>query len=112
MTLNSINLTTLSKKNEHEYTIPGDPARTVKIRLFLTDEGMNKSGWMKNFVVECNWTARQFSQDEKGDGEDQDLVHGSNEAFERAWTLHALVSPGILTADAESQLVGKSAKER
>lgn len=53
-----------------------------------------------------------FCLDEKGDGENGDLIYGSNEAFERAWTLHALVSPGILTADMKSQLVGKSAEER
>ncbi|CBF78433.1 predicted protein [Aspergillus nidulans FGSC A4] len=35
---------------------------------------------------------RQFSQDEKGDGGSQDLRYGSNEAFERSWTLHALLS--------------------
>jgi hypothetical protein len=28
--------------------------------------------------------ARQFSQDEKGDGGSQDLRYGSNEAFERS----------------------------
>lgn len=56
--------------------------------------------------------AKQFCLYEKGDGEDADLIYGSNEAFERAWTLHALVSPGILTADIESQLAGKSAEER
>jgi hypothetical protein len=28
---------------EHEYTTPGDTARTVKIRLFLTDEGVDQS---------------------------------------------------------------------
>ncbi|KAH2824777.1 hypothetical protein KXW08_007487, partial [Aspergillus fumigatus] len=56
--------------------------------------------------------ARQFCLNEKGDGEYADLIYGSDEAFERAWTLHALASPGILTADVESQLVGKSAEER
>ncbi|KAL4989772.1 hypothetical protein BDW68DRAFT_195610 [Aspergillus falconensis] len=35
--------------------------------------------------------AKQLSLDEKGDGEDQDLVYSSNEAFEQAWTLHALL---------------------
>ncbi|KAL4745592.1 hypothetical protein BDW72DRAFT_186441 [Aspergillus terricola var. indicus] len=197
---------------EHEYTISGDKARTVKIRLFLTDGEWTQSRWMENFVVECTcdgvtvasalaryirrermrfefWErmealssetcvvafqvfdrygtvkskykdhpvqrgtavwgneldhgplflieelhvsapelrrkglgqkivslllnkARQFSLDEKGDGENQGLVYGSNEAFEQAWTLHALVSPGVLTADVKWQLVGKSVKER
>lgn len=38
---------------EHEYTTSGDTARTVNIRLFLTDEGMNESRWMTNFVAQC-----------------------------------------------------------
>jgi hypothetical protein len=38
---------------EHEYTTSGDTARTVKIRLFLTDEEMNDFRWMTNFVAEC-----------------------------------------------------------
>ncbi|GIC84308.1 uncharacterized protein Aud_000123 [Aspergillus udagawae] len=38
---------------EHEYTISGDTAQTVKIQLFLTDEGMDQSRWMKTFVTEC-----------------------------------------------------------
>lgn len=197
---------------EHEYTTSGETARTVKIRLFLTDEEMGEFKWMKNFVAECTcdgvavatalaryiyregmrsdfWEnmeepseetcgvafhvfdrygtvktkykdhpvqrgtgvwgkelddgplflienlhvtalelrrkglgqkvmslllkkAKQFCLDERGDVEHADLVYGSNEAFERAWTLHALVSPGILTADIESQLAGKSAEER
>lgn len=197
---------------DHEYTTSGDTPRTVKIRLFLTDEAMGEFKWMKNFIAECTsdgvvvatalaryiyregmrsefWErmeepseetcgvafhvfdrygtvqtkykdhpvqrgtgvwgneldhgplfliekvhvtalelrrkglgqklvslllnkARQFCLNEKGDGEYADLIYGSDEAFERAWTLHALASPGILTADVESQLVGKSAEER
>jgi hypothetical protein len=38
---------------EHEYATSGDTTRTVKIRLFLTDEEMNESRWMTNFVAEC-----------------------------------------------------------
>ncbi|KAI9040059.1 uncharacterized protein KD926_008622 [Aspergillus affinis] len=56
--------------------------------------------------------AKQFCLDDKPDGKYADLFYGSNEAFERAWTLHALASPGILAADIEPQLVGKSAEER
>ncbi|KAF4220079.1 hypothetical protein CNMCM8980_003368 [Aspergillus fumigatiaffinis] len=197
---------------EHEYTTSGDTARTVKIRLFSTDEEMDESRWMTNFVAECTcdgvvvatalaryihregmrsefWEkmevpseetcnvafhvfdrygtvktkykdhpvqrgtgawgnelnhgplflfeelhvtelnlrrkglgqkivslllnkARLFCLDDKPDGKHADLVYGSNKAFELAWTLHALVSPGVLTADIESQLVGKSAEER
>ena len=197
---------------EHEYIVSGDPVRTLKIRLLLTDEQMGGSKWMKNFVVKCTYDgfavatalaryihregvraefwermeepseetcdmafhvfdryetvktkykdhpvqrgtgiwgkeldhgplflienvhvtamelrrkglgqrvvslllekAKRFWLDDKPDGEDADLFYGSNEAFERAWTLHALVSPGILTADIESQLEGKSAEER
>ena len=197
---------------EHEYTTSGDPARTLKIRLFLTDDEMGEFKWMKDFVAECTcdgvtvanalaryihresirsefrermeepteetcdvtfnvfdrygrvqpkykdhpvqrgtgvWgdeldhgplflietlhvsapelrrkglgrkvvsllleKARQFLQDKKPDGEDAPLKYGSNDAFERAWTLHALVSPGYLTADLEPQLEGKSTEER
>lgn len=38
---------------EHEYTSTGDLARTVKIRLFLADEGMKQPRWMKDSVAEC-----------------------------------------------------------
>lgn len=55
---------------------------------------------------------RQFCLNEKGDSENADLIYSSDKAFERAWTLHALASPGILTANVKSQLVGKSAEER
>ncbi|KAG2418849.1 hypothetical protein HFD88_001951 [Aspergillus terreus] len=197
---------------EHEYITPGDTARTVKIRLFLTDEETNKFKWMTNFVAECIcddavvatalaryihregmrsefWEkmeapsketfdvashvfdrygtvkakykdypvqkgtgvwgneldhgplflieklhvrepnlrrkglgqktvtlllnkARLFCLDKKPDGKYADVSYGSHKAFELAWTLHALVSPGVLTADIEPQLVGKSAEER
>jgi hypothetical protein len=197
---------------EHEYTTSGDTARTVNIRLFLTDEGMNESRWMTNFVAQCTcdgvvvatalaryihregirsefWEkmevlseetcnvafhvfdrygtvkakykdhpvqrgtgawgneldhgpvflieklhvaelnlrrkglgqkivslllnkARLFCLDDKPDGEHSDFFYGSTKAFELAWTLHALVSPGVLTDDIESWLVGKSAEER
>lgn len=185
----------------YEYTTSGDTTRTLKIRLFLTDEEMGEFKWIKNFIAECTcdgvtvasalaryihregmrsefWErmeepseetcsvafhvfdrygtvqtkckdypvqrelvygetslimalfliekvhvtalelrrkglgqkivslllnkARQFCLDEKGDGENADLIYGSHEAFERAWTLHALASPGILTANIES----------
>ncbi|PYH99228.1 hypothetical protein BO71DRAFT_476797 [Aspergillus ellipticus CBS 707.79] len=197
---------------EYEYTASGDPVRTLKIRLFLTDEQTGGPKWMKNFVAKCTcdgvavatalaryihregvrsefWErmeepseetcdvafhvfdrygtvktkykdhpvqrgtgiwgkeldhgplflienvhvtamelrrkrlgqkvvslllekARRFWLDDKPDGKHADLFYGSNEAFERAWTLHALVSPGILTADIKPQLLGKSAEER
>lgn len=56
--------------------------------------------------------AKQFLQVDKSDGEDADLTYGFDEAFQPAWILHALVSPGYLTADIEPQLKGKSAEER
>jgi GNAT superfamily N-acetyltransferase len=56
--------------------------------------------------------AKQFCLEDKPDSENADLVYGSNQAFERAWTLHALVNPGILTANIKSQLAGKSVEER
>ncbi|KAL5046482.1 hypothetical protein BDW71DRAFT_63973 [Aspergillus fruticulosus] len=40
---------------EHKYTTPGDTARMVKIRLFLTDEGVDWSMWMKTFIAECTY---------------------------------------------------------
>jgi hypothetical protein len=40
---------------EHEYTTRCDPARTVKIRLFLTEDGMDQSKWMKTFIAECTY---------------------------------------------------------
>ncbi|GES62937.1 zinc knuckle transcription factor [Aspergillus terreus] len=197
---------------EHEYITPGDTARTVKIRLFLTDEEMNEFKWMTNFIAECTcdgvvvatalaryihregmrsefWEnmeepseetcdvafhvfdrygtveakykdhpvqkgtgvwgneldhgplflierlhvtepnlrrkglgqktvslllnkAQLFCLNNKPDGETADLFYSSHKAFEQAWTLHALVTPGELTADIEPQLVGKSAEER
>ncbi|EDP47915.1 hypothetical protein EMGR_000400 [Emarellia grisea] len=36
---------------DHEYTTSGDTPRTVKIRLFLTDEAMGEFKWMKNFIA-------------------------------------------------------------
>ncbi|KAJ6118121.1 hypothetical protein N7471_013998 [Penicillium samsonianum] len=214
---------------EHEYTTSGDTTRTLKIRLFLTDEMMGDFNWIKNFVAECTcdgvivahavaryidrermrsrfWEnmeepgeetcdvafhvfdrygrvnlkyrdhpvqkgtgvwgseldngplflieslhvtalelrrkglgqkvvslllnkAEQFCLGKKGDhrqlldrrkrlidmlGDDKlaELGVVSDEDFERAWTPYALVSPGTLTADFESQLEGKSAEER
>ncbi|QSS49242.1 hypothetical protein I7I53_09545 [Histoplasma capsulatum var. duboisii H88] len=71
--------------------------------LFLIEElhvaahELRRKGlWQKILSLLLN-KAQQFCLDEKGDGVDVDLFYGSSEAFERAWTLHALVSPGILT---------------
>jgi hypothetical protein len=55
--------------------------------------------------------AQLFCLDDKPDGKHADFFYGSYKAFELAWTLHALVSPVVLTADIEPQLVGKSAEE-
>lgn len=38
---------------ELEYTPSGDTARVVKIRLFLINDEMGESKWMKTFVAEC-----------------------------------------------------------
>jgi hypothetical protein len=40
---------------EHEYTTSSDMTRTVKIQLFLTDEEMNESRWMTNFVTDSTY---------------------------------------------------------
>ena len=80
--------------------------------VHITALELRRKGLGREIVSLLLNKARQFSHDEKGDGKNQDLIYGSNEAFERGWTLHALVSPGILTADVKSQLVCKSAKER
>lgn len=80
--------------------------------LHVTALELRRKGLGQKVVSLLLKKAKQFCLYEKGDGEDADLIYGSNEAFERAWTLHALVSPGILTADIESQLAGKSAEER
>jgi hypothetical protein len=80
--------------------------------LHVTALELRRKGLGQKVVWLLLKKAKQFCLSEKGDGEDADLIYGSNEAFERAWTLHALVSPGILTADIESQLAGKSAEER
>lgn len=45
--------------------------------------------------------AEIFLQYEKPDSEDVDLIYGFKAAFERVWTLYALVSPGYLIADTE-----------
>jgi hypothetical protein len=79
--------------------------------LHITALELHRKGLGQKIVSLLLNKARQFSLDEKGDGENQDLVYSFNEAFERAWTLYALVSPGILTADVKSQLMGRSAKE-
>ncbi|KAF9889846.1 hypothetical protein FE257_006936 [Aspergillus nanangensis] len=195
---------------EHEYTISGDTARVVKIRLSVTDEAASDFEWMKNFVAECTCDrvavasalARYINRqgihskfwermeepsedmcdvafhvfdrygtvqakyrdhpvqrgtgiwsDELDDGplflveqvhitavelrrkglgrkivsllldkanefcesemEDYKRLFAPNEAFERQpWTLHALASPGTLTAETRSLLFGKSPEER
>ncbi|KAJ5219705.1 hypothetical protein N7468_008909 [Penicillium chermesinum] len=178
---------------EHEYSTSDDPARTIKIRLFLRDEGFSDSKWMKTLVAECTcdgsvvanalaryidricirsefWermeeesegmcdiafnifnrfgfiqtnplfiieelcvtafdlrrkglgqkmatlllerAKRLSSEDEAVDDILLDENPESNAVSERLWTLHAFVSPGILTSEIESQLKGKSAEER
>lgn len=80
--------------------------------LHVTALEMRRKGLGQKVVSLLLEKAKQFCLDDKPDGKHADLFYGSNEAFERAWTLHALVSPGYLTADIKSQLVGKSAEER
>jgi hypothetical protein len=52
--------------------------------------------------------AKQFLQVDKSDGEDADLTYGFDEAFQPAWILHALVSPGYLTADIKTAIGGQT----
>ncbi|KAL7650403.1 hypothetical protein M752DRAFT_277798 [Aspergillus phoenicis ATCC 13157] len=80
--------------------------------LHITTLNLRRKGLGQKIVSLLLNKARLFCLDDKPDGEHADYVYGSSEAFELAWTLHALVSPGILTADTKSQLVGKSAEER
>jgi hypothetical protein len=81
-------------------------------KLHVRARNLRRKGLGQKIVSLLLNKARLFCLDDKPDGEHVDLVYGSNKAFELAWTLHALVSPGVLTADIESQLVGKSAEER
>jgi hypothetical protein len=80
--------------------------------LHVTELNLRRKGLGQKIVSLLLNKARLFCLDDKPDGKHADLFYGSNKAFELAWTLHALVSPGVLTADIESQLVGKSAEER
>ncbi|OQD86705.1 hypothetical protein PENANT_c007G03009 [Penicillium antarcticum] len=81
-------------------------------KLHVTVLELRRKGLGRKMVSLLLEKAKQFCLDDKPDGKHADIFYGSNEVFERAWTLHALVSPGYLTADIESQLVGKSAEER
>ncbi|KAL2817181.1 hypothetical protein BJX63DRAFT_419735 [Aspergillus granulosus] len=81
-------------------------------KLHVTALELRRKGLGQKVVSLLLEKAKQFCLDNKPDGKHADHFYGSNEAFERAWTLHALVSPGYLTADIEPQLVGKSAEER
>ncbi|KAI1833674.1 hypothetical protein DTO006G1_5042 [Penicillium roqueforti] len=81
-------------------------------KLHVTVPELRRKGLGQKVVSLLLEKAKNFSQDDKPDGKNAHLFYGSNEAFVRAWTLHALVSPGTLTADVKPQLVGKSAEER
>jgi hypothetical protein len=81
-------------------------------KLHVRARNLRRKGLGQKIVSLLLNKAQLFCLDNKPDGKHVDLVYGSNKAFELAWTLHALVSPGALTADIESQLVGKSAEER
>ncbi|KAJ9297976.1 hypothetical protein DTO271G3_4197 [Paecilomyces variotii] len=80
--------------------------------LHVTALELRRKGLGKRIVSLLLEKARQFCLDDRPDGKLAGLIYGSNAAFERAWTLHALVIPGYLTADVKPQLVGKSAEER
>ncbi|PKX91234.1 uncharacterized protein P174DRAFT_376578 [Aspergillus novofumigatus IBT 16806] len=80
--------------------------------LHVTELNLRRKGLGQKIVSLLLNKARLFCLDNKPDSKYADLFYGPTKAFELAWTLHALVSPGVLTADIESQLVGKSADER
>jgi hypothetical protein len=79
--------------------------------LHVTELNLRRKGLGQKIVSLLLNKAQLFCLDDKPDGKHADLVYSSNKAFKLAWTLHALVSPGVLTTDIESQLVGKSAEE-
>jgi hypothetical protein len=81
-------------------------------KVYVTALKLRRKGLGRRMVSLLLEKARQYSLDDKSHNEDADSFVGSDEPCEQAWTLHALVSPGILTADVESQLRGKSAEER
>ena len=81
-------------------------------KLHITAIELRRKGLGRKVVSLLLNKAKQFCLDEKKDVKHADSLYGFNEAFERAWTLHALVSPGILTVDLKAQFVGKSAEER
>lgn len=81
-------------------------------RLHVTEPNLRRKGLGQKTVSLLLNKARLFCLNNKPDGKYADRSYGSHKAFELAWTLHALVSPGVLTADIEPQLVGKSAEER
>ena len=86
--------------------------------LFLIEEirvtalDLRRKGLGRQIVSLLLKKANQYSLDDKPDCETADIYNGSNEIFERAWTLHALTGPGYLTTDIQSHLVGRSAEER
>jgi hypothetical protein len=79
--------------------------------LHITELNLRRKGLGQKIVSLLLNKARLFCLDDKPDGKHVDLFYGSHKAFKLAWTLHALVSPRVLTADIEPQLVGKSAEE-
>jgi hypothetical protein len=81
-------------------------------KLHVTELDLRRKGLGQKIVSLLLNKARLFCLGDKPDGKHADSFYGSTETFELAWTLHALVSPGVLTADIESRLVGKSAQER
>ncbi|KAJ5263953.1 hypothetical protein N7478_011558 [Penicillium angulare] len=81
-------------------------------KIHVTALDLRRKGLGREIVSLLLRKAKQYCLDDKPDGKNVDIFYGSNEIFERAWTLHVLASPGYLTADIKSQLVGKSAEER
>lgn len=80
--------------------------------LHVTALELRRKGLGQKMVSLLLNEAKKLCLDEKVDDEYAVRFYSSREAFERDWTLHALVSPGHLTADIGSLSMGKPTEER
>jgi hypothetical protein len=55
-------------------------------KLHVTTLELRRKGLGRKVVSLLLEKAKKFLQHERPDGEDADLIYGSDEAFERAWT--------------------------
>lgn len=80
--------------------------------LHVTALELRRKGLGQKMVSLLLNEAKKLCLDEKVDDEYAVRFYSSREAFERDWTLHARESPGHLTADIGSLLMGKPTEER